>query len=102
LTGAAARRGIIVQSALVAGTALLALAPAPDGLMLVAPLRPVTPGATVHWLLPTGALLAAPGPYPGSFVVEGSRAALLPAALANGAVLLSASFSGCVAETKEQ
>jgi len=63
---------------------------------------PVRPATTLRWLLPTGALLAAPGPYAGSFVVEGSRALLLPVALANGALLLSASFSGCGPDFKER
>jgi hypothetical protein len=102
LTGAAARRGILLQSMLVAATATLAMIPAADGLMLVVPLVPGRPATTIRWLLPTGAMLAAPGPYAGSFVVEGSRAALLPAALANGALLLTARFSGCGAETKER
>jgi hypothetical protein len=102
LTGAAARRGFLVQAILVAATAALAMIPAADGLMLVVTLVPGRPATTIRWLLPTGALLAAPGPYAGSFVVEGSRAILLPAALANGALLLTARFSGCATDTKER
>lgn len=101
MTGAAPRRGLIVQCALVAATAALTLAPAPEGLMLVAPLVPGSPASTIRWLLPTGALLAAPGPYDGAFVVEGSRAKLLPLALANGALLLTASLPGCGIDLKE-
>lgn len=77
------------------------LAPAPNGLMLVAPLVPGSPASTLRWLLPAGALLAAPGPYDGAFVVEGSRAILLPLAFANGALLLTANLPGCGANLKE-
>ena len=91
-----------MQSALVVAAAALMLLPAAEGLMLVVPLVPGRPAATIRWLLPTGALLAAPGPYAGSFVVEGSRAALLPAAMANGALLMTSRFSGCGAEIKER
>lgn len=102
MTNFAARFGLVVQGTLVAATAALMLAPAASGPMLVMPLVPGRPAATIHWLLPTGALLAAPGPYAGSFVVDGSRADLFPAALANGALLLTASFPGCGVETKER
>jgi hypothetical protein len=102
LTGAAAQRGLVVQALLVAVVVAQPMMPAANGLMLVAPLVPGRPATTIRWLLPTGATLAAPGPYAGSFVVEGSRAALLPAALANGALLLTARFSGCGIESKER
>jgi hypothetical protein len=83
-----------VQCTLIAVTALVALLPPADGMILVAPLIPGRPAETIGWLLPTGALLAASGPYDGAFVVKGSRAALLPAAIANGAVLLATRFPG--------
>lgn len=86
---------------LVAATAALTLAPASDGLMLVAPLVPGRSASTIGWLLPAGALLAASGPYDGAFVVEGSRAKLLPLALANGALLLTAGLPGCGTDLKE-
>ena len=87
--------GITLQFALVGGTAALALAPPAEGMMLVAPLLPVTPASTLDWVLPTGARLVAPGPYAGSFIVYGVRSVMVASALKRGTLLLTSRFSGC-------
>ena len=94
------RPGLILQCALVSGTAALTLAPPAEGVMLVAPLLPTSSAATLDWVLPTGAGLVASGPYPGSFVVYGTRSALLATAIKHVTVLLTTRFSGCGSETR--
>ncbi|CAN5518442.1 hypothetical protein BH10PSE14_BH10PSE14_24040 [soil metagenome] len=63
--------------------------------MVIAPTVPGDPATTYRWAVSAGALLIAPGPYPGSIVVHGSRATLLLPALAHGAFLITARFTGC-------
>jgi hypothetical protein len=89
------RYGICAQLALIAIGSTLPLAPPAEGVMLIAPLLPGDPGAGVRWATAAGALLVASGPYSGSYLVKGSRAALLLPALSHGALLLTARFSGC-------
>jgi hypothetical protein len=86
---------MIVQCALVGATAALTVTPPAQGMMLVVPLRPVSPASTLEWVVPTGARLVAPGPYTGSFVVYGTRSALMGSAIAHSSLLLNSRFSGC-------
>ena len=75
--------------------ALLALVPPAEGNILIIPVVPVRAEHSLVWALPAGALLMGNGFLPGSYVVRGSRSALLGPALANGALLLSAPAAGC-------
>ena len=91
---------MIFQCVLVGVAAALTLTPPAEGVMLVAPLRPVSPALTLGWVLPTGARLVAPGPYTGSFVVYGSRSALIAVAITHSTLLLNARFFGCGSRTR--
>ena len=88
------RRGfalVAVQCALLlTGSAMLALAPPARGPML---LLPVSAGAgeAINLSLAQGARLIGRGAFRGSVVVDGDRAAILPALLRHGTIVLAAS-----------
>lgn len=84
-----------VQGTLLALAAVVALAPPVDGAILIAPLLPGDSAASLGWARQAGAQLIAPGPYPRSYVVKGSLAALLGPALSHGTLLLPARVAGC-------
>lgn len=69
--------------------ALLAMPPS-RGAMLVVPIG----GSAQHSLIAGTRLLAA-GPFPGSLVVDGDRATLLPHLLRRGTLLLAAPAAFC-------
>jgi len=89
------RWGAFAHLLLVAIGSAFALAPPVEGVILIAPLLPGDPAASVGWARTAGALLIAPGPYAGSYVVKGSLAALLLPALSHGTLLIDARFAGC-------
>lgn len=89
------RAGPALQIMLVLASVAFIASPPPAGAMLIVPLVPTETGRTVRWALAVGARLAAPGPYAGSIVVDASRATLFPAALAHGAILITAHFTKC-------
>ena len=92
----------VVQLLLVAIGSSLALAPPVRGVMLIAPLVPGVSATSVRWATNAGALLIAPGPYDGSYIVTGSSAVLLLPALSHGALLLDARFTGCGASPSKE
>lgn len=101
MTSGIAQHPALVQGLLVAIASVLAVMPPDNGTMLVVPLLPVDAATTLGWVLPTRAALIAPGPYAGSFVVSGSRAALLKPAFLHATFLLTARFSGCGAAGRD-
>lgn len=100
LTRVFSRSGMILQCALVGATAALMLTPPAEGMILVAPLLPVSSAPPLDWVLPTGARLVAPGPYTGSVIVYGARSALIASAITHGTLLLNSGFSGCGSSTR--
>ena len=87
----------LMQTALAGAGALLGLAPPAQGEILILPLRPARAETSLSWAVSSGALAMGNGALPGSYVVVGSRAALLGPALRNGALLLDARATGCFA-----
>ncbi|MCG6119634.1 MAG: hypothetical protein MEP44_03215 [Blastomonas sp.] len=94
------RTGMIFHCVLVGGTAAVVATPPAEGMMLVAPLYSVSSAHTLGWVLPTGARPVAAGPYEGSFVVYGTRSALIATALAHGTLLLNSRLSECGSPTR--
>jgi len=89
------RAGAAVQALLILFGTAVVVAPPLRGEMLIAPLVPGDGAATIRWAWDAGAMPIATGPYAGSYVVNGSLAALLLPALSHGAVLISARVAGC-------
>ena len=89
------RWATIVQGLLLTIGSAFALAPPAEGMILIAPLLPGDSAASIGWVRDAGATLIAPGPYAGSYVVNGSLAALLLPALSHGTVLVTTRFTGC-------
>lgn len=87
-------RALAVQAGLLALVPLLGLVPPADGAILLVPLRPDTP-TVLRWAIPAGALVLGTGPFAGSVVVEGSRAALAGPALKHMTLMISAGGIGC-------
>ncbi|MDH7973473.1 hypothetical protein QH494_14880 [Sphingomonas sp. AR_OL41] len=85
----------IIQLLLVVLGSAATLAPPAEGFMIVMPAIPGNSAATERWSASAGAQMIAAGPYAGSIVVHGSRAALLLPALSHGALLVTARFTGC-------
>ena len=83
------------QVALIALAPLVALLPQGDDALLIAPLASDDRSATIRWALSAGAKPVAPGPYDGSYVVQGSFAALLAPGILHGAIVINARFAGC-------
>lgn len=79
--------------------ALYAVPPA-RGRMLLLPMTQSAKGALASVAIAHGARLVAKGPWPGSLVVEGSRAVLAPAMLGRGVVALSTRIGGCAGATR--
>lgn len=100
LTRVFPRPGMIFQCALVGATAALMLTPPAEGMMLVAPLLPVSAARTLDWVLPAGARLVAPGPYTGSFIMYAARSALIASAITHSTLLLNSRFFGCGSRTR--
>lgn len=73
--------------------ALMVMPPA-EGRMLVAPIGPQAPSA-ILWLADTPARIVAPGPWPGSFIVEARRGDLLGVALNHQSIIIAAQGGGC-------
>lgn len=71
------------------------LGPPARGAIVILPLVPGTAATTFRWAFEAGALPIAPGPYPGSIVVQGSVKALLAPAVSHVALLLAARSTGC-------
>jgi hypothetical protein len=89
-------RLVIAQVALVAATLLvLALLPPAQGKMILVPLRAGAEPAMLVAAIGTGAVLVGTGPLPHSFVVDGNRAALAPAMLAQGVLVFAAPPTAC-------
>lgn len=91
---------MIFHCALVGVAAAITATPPAEGMMLVAPLHPVSTAQTLKWVLPTGARLVAAGPYQGSLVVYGKRSALFSPAFRHGTVLLNSRLSECGSPTR--
>jgi hypothetical protein len=80
--------------AAVVGMAVLLLSPPGTGAMLLVPVAGGSEGDMISFALLHDAQLVGRGPVAGSVVVRGSRARLLPAALAAG-LLVIAGGGGC-------
>ncbi|WP_231023499.1 hypothetical protein [Sphingomonas sp. IC-11] len=91
LRGTSGTRQVMVLSAAL----LLPGIPPADGPMLVLPVRPASAGSTIAWATEAGARLRGPGPYEGSYFVNGERARLIGPALEAGALLIAARGGGC-------
>lgn len=92
---------VLGQCALVAaGLGAVAFAPPAQGAMLLVPVGG-SGGGIVNAAVSNGARLLGPGPLPGSIVVSGSRARILPAALAAGAFVTLGTDPGCDAGAEE-
>lgn len=65
------------------------LAPAAQGTMLAVPIMPGARANLAKWVINAGGTLSGTGHLPGSIMINGSRASLLPAALAHGAILIA-------------
>jgi hypothetical protein len=83
------------QVALIALAPLVVLLPKGDDALLIAPLTSGDRSATIRWALNAGAKPVAPGPYEGSYIVQGSFAALLAPGILHGALVINARFAGC-------
>ncbi len=83
------------QLALIVFAPALALLPQGDGAMLITPLASGDRSATLRWAISAGAKPVAPGPFAGSYVVQGSFAALVAPAVLHGAFVMNANFAGC-------
>jgi hypothetical protein len=66
-----------------------------DGTILIAPLASRDRNATIRWAIGAGAKPVAPGPYAGSYVVQGTFARLAAPAILHGAMIINARFAGC-------
>ncbi|MGN6820381.1 MAG: hypothetical protein ACTHJR_17085 [Sphingomonas sp.] len=74
---------------------VFALAPPAQGRML---LVPILPGSGAHLAadaIDRGAHLVAPGPAPGSIVVDGTRSRIVPGMLWRGVIPMTAVFVDC-------
>lgn len=69
---------------------LLAAAPPARGMLLVVPL-----GGSAIEALTAGGRFVASGPLPGSLIVHGDRATLVPHLLRHGAIVLAGAAPGC-------
>jgi hypothetical protein len=79
---------------------LLALAPLfmvipTQGKMLIVPIAPAEPGASLVWSSRAGALTMGPGALPGSVLVNATASQLWLPALRNGAVLMRSNATAC-------
>jgi len=91
-----------VQIALIALTPVPALLPQADGAMLIAPIAPGDRNATIRWAIDAGAKPLSPGPYAGSYVVQGSFGALVAPGLLHGALILNAASLVAAPQTRGQ
>ena len=73
--------------------AAIAFAPPANGAMLVIPLLPTARPAVEA--TKAGGLIVAAGAIPGSVIVAGDRARILPAVLVGGSIVISANRRGC-------
>ena len=96
-----ASMGTRLQIILLIAAPLLALAPPADGVMLVAPVLYGDRGSSLGWVWAAGATPVARGPYPGSYIVQGARAALFLPALKHGALLMTGRVAPCGARDEE-
>ena len=96
------RWSISIQLLMMVVASALALAPPVEGKILIAPLVPGESADSVRWAITAGALVIEPGPYRGSYIVMGSRAALLLPALSHGTLLIDARLAGCGAINPEE
>lgn len=88
--------------AVFAGLMLTAFSPPAQGRMILVPIAPGAAQGMIARATHHDARLVDYGPLPGSFVVEGSRAALWPEMLSHGVLLLAAPSAGCGANAKVQ
>jgi hypothetical protein len=86
---------LIQLLAIVGSVGVMAAAPPMNGRMMLVPLSASAARGMVAIAIDRGATLVGPGPLPGSFVVDGQRAALLGAAVRHGVALLAAPVGGC-------
>lgn len=93
--GRTGRNGLLIHCGLLALAPFVALAPPARGTMLVVPLGAASVDAALAWTSQADARVIAPGPIPGSLLVEGSLARLWAPALGHGALLMRAEFLGC-------
>ncbi len=90
------RKGFVVlQAVLLALAGGLAFLPPAQGRILIVPLGTADASRVAAWASAGGAKPVDSGPFAGSLIVEGARAALLPGALRHGALLLNTNLPGC-------
>lgn len=77
------------------GLCTLALFPPADGRMLIVPFSAGAGNRALNRALAAGARLVAPGPLPGSFVIEANRARISEALGATRILVLAAPAAGC-------
>jgi hypothetical protein len=78
-----------------AGLLLLVAVPPAHGRMLLIPYSTSAATGLVAVALSNGARLIEEGPFPGSLVVSGDRAALFPAMLRQGVLVTASPSAGC-------
>jgi len=87
---------LLIQLLAIAGAVgTMAAAPPAYGRMMLVPISPGAARGMVAMAIDRGAALVGPGPWPGSLVIEGRRAALSPALLRYGIALVAAPATGC-------
>jgi hypothetical protein len=79
---------------------LLPFRPPAVGAMVLLPLHGARPADTLAWALSHDARLLGPGPYRGSLVVFGSRAALVGPAFRHFTLILASAGNACSPSTK--
>lgn len=83
----------LLQASLLFALALLLVAPPARGAMLVLPLAGATPAGLLG-----DAQLVGGGPLPGTLIVYGERARLLPHLIRHGAIAVATSVPACDGE----
>ena len=95
--------GLVIagQMVLITAALLIGIAPQAEGTMLVIPIVPSAPGATMRWVAQAGGLLVVPARRGGALVVFGARASMVRAALRHGALIVRASGAGCTTISRD-
>jgi hypothetical protein len=91
---------LLQLGAVLTALTLVAFAPPVEGRMILVPVIPGAAQGMIARATRHDALLVDYGPLPGSFVIEGNRAALWSAMLSHGVVILAAPPAGCGANAK--
>jgi hypothetical protein len=82
----------------IASLAAIAVYPPSNGEMMLVPLWPGAERGLEARAIAAGGLLVDRGSLPHSLVISGTRAAIAPAMLASGVLILAAPASGCGAK----